>query len=113
MDKWGSAVSEHTPLPWEYDGNYEIIAQKNAYESICVLNVTPRSGANAAFIVKAVNSHAALVEALKFYASAGSWVRDEVDAGGAPAYVPYSEPAMIDRGERALAALALTGETNP
>lgn len=111
-------MSKHSPLPWSPDmaTDYQSIRdQADILVADCAL-FGPRAPsdiickANAALIVKAVNSHAALVEALRFYASQGSWTRDEVEASGAPAYVPYSEPAMVDCGERARAALALAGE---
>ena len=96
-------MSEHTQLPWEYDGNYEVIAQRNAYESICVLNVTPRSGANAAFIVKAVNSHAALRNAvLASQAMLVTW--HSLESGE----VRDAIATIMDKNS---AALALAGET--
>lgn len=59
----------HTPTPWETDGVYimrvgdeRMITVANCYHSPR-LDI-PTAKANAAFIVKAVNSHDALVEAL-------------------------------------------------
>lgn len=68
-----SDTTKHTPLPWEYRAASRGITttmQQGAYSVICRMaesagiNAEERA-ANAAFIVKAVNSHQALVDALE------------------------------------------------
>jgi hypothetical protein len=78
-------MSEHTPAPWSSDG--PTVRGPNG-EWLVDEWFNP---ANAAFIVRAVNSHEALVEALK---EAGLWLH---------ALVPATVRAQID------AALALAG----
>ena len=58
-------MTQHTPTPWSYDGR-DIWATNSGNAVNVARLLTPKlAEANAAFIVKAVNSHAALVEALK------------------------------------------------
>lgn len=67
--------TEHTPLPWETGlvpargyGAIIVAAQRDTYMAVADLPETTlraeSAEANAALIVRAVNSHAALVEAL-------------------------------------------------
>ena len=54
---------------------------------------------------KTLKENERLREALQFYAAEGSWSNDEIDAGGAPAQVPYTAPIFHDTGKRARKAL--------
>lgn len=56
---------KHTPLPWQY--NYDdVLASEYADDLICNCEWRDEEGkANAAFIVRACNSHYELLEALK------------------------------------------------
>lgn len=63
---------EHTPTPWQADPDYREgyewnihIIDRSGYNRICFMSNGPQTAANAALIVKAVNNHAALVEALE------------------------------------------------
>jgi len=65
-------MSEHSPLPWSADTTEpgELwIADSRRLSPVCMItgsgNVTERDRADAAFIVKAVNNHDALVRALR------------------------------------------------
>jgi hypothetical protein len=64
-------MTEHTPTPWHVDGLYVTNREPPAVRpSIADCGRSPRIGraeqvANAAFIVKAVNNHEALVDALE------------------------------------------------
>ena len=70
-------MAEHTPTPWVadpddregYEWNIHIIDGQDGHNRICFMSNGPETEANAAFIVKAVNSHDALVEALQKIAS--------------------------------------------
>jgi hypothetical protein len=95
-------MSEHTPTPWrvEYDDNgfFFIDAPGRPSPYIAATGGEGMANAeNAAFIVKAVNSHDALVDALKSCAA--------VCAGEVT-----SKSGLIDALEKARAALALAGE---
>ena len=62
---------QHTPTPWKLDGNDIVVDAQGmiacAYGFIVNGKAirTPETFANAAFIVRAVNSHEALINALK------------------------------------------------
>ena len=88
--------SAHTPTPWTNNGQSIIVSSDG---DICQLFYTHKDGiddqfpnakANAAFIVRAVNSHEALVEALELIMKNSTNFRLH-----APAY-------MIDKVEAAL-----------
>lgn len=74
----------HTPTPWrveaEPEGGYSIEGADG--ESVMIdtayYPVTP-TPENAAFIVRAVNSHDKLVEALRYYASAEAWMSPQIE----------------------------------
>ena len=112
----------HTPTPWGWATHNAntvtavTIAPGNLYDSIAFMNRTAESRdqceANAAFIVRAVNSHDALVAALQQIVDAGTrycpgWEHaSEVERTKAIAdgYGPsYSKPAQIARAALALA----------
>lgn len=84
----------HTPTPWQvatHDTNRRIVDKD--WHSVCIATPKPskpESWANAAFIVRAVNSHAALVAALQSIADSG-----------------HLESCNDTIRDRALAALAL------
>lgn len=61
MNKLSETKQGHTPTPWHWHnaGNISIIFKKNTHIVDC------GTAANATFIVKAVNCHDELVEALK------------------------------------------------
>lgn len=53
----------HTPTPWRLNGKVDIYAENNEGQTYMLGAII--SEANAAFIIRAVNAHAALVEACK------------------------------------------------
>jgi len=59
-------MAEHTPTPWHVDDGFIRNSERGI---LCVIPNNPENGKNwkndAAFIVKAVNNHAALVKALQ------------------------------------------------
>ena len=61
--------AKHTPTPWELEGNCHIKSIEGWAIADCDLDYSSlnldQQEINASFIVKAVNSHEALVEALK------------------------------------------------
>jgi hypothetical protein len=65
-------MAEHTPTPWYADEdsregmewNIHIVQHDNPNNRVCFMTSDGPSEANAAFIVKAVNNHDKLVEAL-------------------------------------------------
>jgi hypothetical protein len=60
--------AEHTPTPWRVDGNQIVTIVEEVVDDItCVWDGadTPNWANDAAFIVKAVNNHDALVKALQ------------------------------------------------
>ena len=62
--------SSHSPLPWKLEiikdgGNWEYNLRETNDKHVASLNRYLKPDADAAFIVKAVNSHEALVSALK------------------------------------------------
>jgi len=72
----GNNVTEHTPTPWIVthqtgsDFSFDIVSPQEPRGIIVgstgsCMDVNSRSGADAAFIVRAVNSHEALLEAAK------------------------------------------------
>ena len=65
-------MSDHTPTPWKYEApqgafGHEVVG---ASRLVCQMSHHPgrqdEAVANAAFIVRACNSHSALVEALEY-----------------------------------------------
>lgn len=117
-----SKQSTHTPGPWFVRNMSDTFAEKFTIEKvtdglrsvICQLNdtwVCPEHGgtgsdANAAFIVRACNSHAALVEALKATLTPlvrlGDFIGNE-DKGGASGLGAFDRCAIIGKVKEALA----------
>lgn len=59
-------MSEHTKLPWHATRKSVYVSDTNHNCLVQMLRNQEQNEANAALIVKAVNNHEALVEALKF-----------------------------------------------
>jgi hypothetical protein len=57
-------MSEHTPLPWHFSRKYRYVSDIN-HRVIAEIAPLHAFQANAEFIVRAVNNHDALVEALQ------------------------------------------------
>ena len=99
-------MTEHTPTPWEYrphrlddwgwirgpllDGQdiapLVAMARSGTWESVSMLdehraNKTDPYAANAAFIVKAVNNHAALLTFFQWAMQEGPWEGGNLDGG--------------------------------
>ena len=102
-DDGGRDVSEQrTPGPWRLDGKYSVFGAADN-EHVCSL----ASEANAAFIVRAANAHAALVAALEgMLGHFGSPHPQEYLSDDA-----YQDVVM--KVSNARAALALAKEQNP
>lgn len=76
-------MSAHTPTPWSAEplGLGTAVAITSPSGDICYLTLQPaRARANAAFIVRAVNAHDALVAALEKVASCESRHPEDVVA---------------------------------
>jgi len=60
-------MSEHTPTPWEVRGGLVVTGPRGGLVARCDSDAVPPTTArrNAAFIVRAANSHDALVAALR------------------------------------------------
>jgi len=82
-----ASMATHTPTPWHFNakrfticsiecGNEKPVAVLQTVNNAVARNET--LSANAAFIVRACNSHAALVEALSAMYCAGFWTADEL-----------------------------------
>ena len=56
---------KHTPIPWKLGSKPTDYSQVVESSDGTVLAITGNDGANAAFIVRAVNNHAKLLEALE------------------------------------------------
>ena len=91
---------QHSPTPWHQDSSPWIIKQKEEDDEVVATchGVGSIPNANAAFIVRAVNSHDALVEAVNLLFT-------EVKAMNEKKIGPYS-----CHYEKVLAALKLAGE---
>jgi hypothetical protein len=104
IDTW---ETQHTPTPWKVDG----CAVTSDVFNICTLDTTAKDmnenqigmgelSANAAFIVRAVNTHEELLETLKtvvVYMDAQCKVNGEFSTADAPGY------AMRRKVEQAIA----------
>lgn len=95
----------HTRAPWLVSerAQFRIIAEwGDTIATVgCDSALRDQWEANAAFIVDAVNSHAALVKALEFYADPSNYDRsDTYDSNG------FTRPVMRDTGKFARAALS-------
>ena len=98
----------HTPTPWATEGSFVIHPASGMTVADCQLHRdTPEEkgedNANAAFIVRACNSHAALVEALKA-------IREEATAypeGGEDCF-KYSLSLIAEKARALLATLEAT-----
>lgn len=81
-------TEQHTPTPWEFAHNdgfpgFRILQSgRMLYDHLATLQGT-QAKADAAFIVRAVNSHEALLETLKKsydpYGERPKWVQDVID----------------------------------
>lgn len=99
----------HTPTPWKlntFEGLLVYGCKGGRTAKACGID-DAQAVANAAFIVRAVNSHASLVAlneelvgALEFYAHPENWKQHETGIGMMPS------DADLDGGSRAIAALA-------
>ena len=102
-------TANHTPTPWHigerdpYDNTLTVCAKgRHEFVEVPVAAIRPRpfyannQEANAAFIVRAVNSHAALVEALT-----AAVVQMEYTGDGSEA-AKYQWPALYDMARAAL-----------
>lgn len=86
-------VGGYTPTPWHFsDDGWEIYSEPS-YQSVAQLLAVPEVEANADFIVRAVNSHDALVKALH-------------KAAGVLSGEDTNKRALIDALEAIKAALA-------
>jgi len=65
MSEQASAQTSHNPLPWKADGRALVFDCTNELVANALLDNVRGSCANAEFIVRCVNSHDALVAALK------------------------------------------------
>lgn len=101
-------MDKHTPLPWKVGPNNEIRAggRYNVCPTVTaggsakgMLDEREVIRANAAFIVKAVNNHDALVRALRALYGSYKQLADSGDAGN-------WSIEDTDEGKQALAALA-------
>jgi hypothetical protein len=70
-------ASKATPLPWHVCPNPSVVGCVKQPNGKCVVAMA-FSEHDAAFIVRACNSHAALVEALSAMYCAGFWTADEL-----------------------------------
>lgn len=91
--------AKHTPTPWGVWLNHRICPEPQPGQFTSETIATVDNDANAAFIVRAVNSYDALVEALEFYANRDNWKDEESGIGTHPG-------EAIDYGATARAALA-------
>lgn len=112
---------QHTPLPWELDAH--LVGQIINFDGSKLVARAGRVGpsydvdpdqiernANAAFIVKAVNSHDQLVTALRFYANQSNWSEFISDEQAAAFDRNVGSSFSSDNGEMARNALAAAGE---
>lgn len=105
--------SKHTPTPWtavQYNDNKILLAHQPSdmqqpevfiSDMTCKADEIEANEANAAFIVKAVNCHDDLIEALKFYADKASYEFIH----GTASYMPIE----VDDGYKAREALTKAG----
>lgn len=109
----GGDVSAHTSLPWRATNQWiERVDRDNVFDSVPLAPshhgwVTDAGGykhdeacANAAFIVKCVNSHAALVEALKALVYETTHLSPQEEDGS---HVCKISKRVLDAGRAALA----------
>lgn len=96
---------EHTPTPWKTDGYIINANSLNEFGNFVILSMPHRdenikavkeNEANAAFIVKAVNSHYELVSALKDMIDDIEKGRTEWETNGTLA---YAKQALAKAGE--------------
>lgn len=92
--------TEHTPTPWYKDGRAIVTEPRIPEIEICVCTADSEvneqeSQANAAFIVRACNSHALLVEALK-----EAWAL--IDGMRKPGINLYVEESLVNKCQQAL-----------
>lgn len=80
-------MAEHTPTPWGadqdyregYEWNIHIVSISSAHPRICFMSSGPEAVSNSDLIIRAVNAHADLVNALRL---AESLAEHEVDVRG-------------------------------
>jgi hypothetical protein len=82
----GEEMMTHSPLPWRATPvkGYRIDQIWSGHDNIvAVFDGEPfeRERANAAYIVKCVNAHEALVAALRWFADDGNWREEELSEG--------------------------------
>ena len=80
-------VSGHTPTPWDLSGVYVVARAPKTNASIAYCGGSPildkaEKYANAAFIVRAVNSHACLLSAIEGLLALARQMNDGSDEGG-------------------------------
>jgi hypothetical protein len=88
----GDVMAEHSKLPWRADGpddfgDYNILNDDDSLAIAAVVsNMRPAEcvAANAAFIVRAVNCHAELVEALEAIVNSDMALREEDEGRTSP-----------------------------
>lgn len=111
--------AEHTPTPWEQDGAYVVsrltdIPHVDIADCARPLTSSVALGkANAAFIVKAVNSHDALVAALTEAREQIAEMVEAWDGPSRPGLWRSNSLGTLDRIDRALSETAtpIRGET--
>jgi len=110
-------MSEHTATPWHVGLHNRVIGATSQRVALCDDNELTAGSANAAFIVTACNSHAALTQqrdelaaALEFYADSTRYQGPNQRANGSDKFTqegqPYRMDATRDGGDIARAALA-------
>ena len=65
-----ACIPSHTPTPWKVGEEYEILGPNEKVVATTYHN-RPEVEANAAFIVRAVNAHEELLEALRYVVDSG------------------------------------------
>lgn len=91
---------KHTPTPWRVAERWHVITDDNGQwlaDTVTVQRLNEEEAANAAFIVRAVNSHNALVDALR-------------DALGLILENGIDECDQYEKGRDLLVAIASNGE---
>jgi len=79
-----STMTKHTPTPYEYSGNSEVISVRNVTTLKPVCFIKPADYNDADFFVRACNNHDRLIEALEKIAKySGEPCRQEYDCKSA------------------------------
>ena len=106
-------MTDHTPTPWAadpdwregYSWNIHIVDAANPDMRICFMTSDGPAQANAELIVKAVNNHATLIEALKDLVFA---VEAEVNEKGGGGFIL----ARLSDARNVLAAVSSPGKSS-